>query len=206
VTQLQVQDKKKDGMWLRILQRYNLRRGAYPERSVKSLQNRWDTIKAEVGKFSSFHADVIHENPSGLSDADKTTRAASNFAGVMEHNFAFLHCWEIMKDEPKWQDPKVRSFGKSGGRDGAINLGGDNSSPSGSAEKRPPGRDTSKVAKKKAKSSAGSASSTEYASKMQDLSLQKISMMQEETARKNDRFQQLALIDEKRYEEMRSHN
>jgi len=41
---------------------------------------------------------------------------------------------------------------------------------------------------------------------MQDLSLQKISMMQEETARKNDRFQQLALIDEKRYEEMRSHN
>jgi len=81
-------------MWLRILQRYNLRRGAYPERSVKSLQNRWDTIKAEVGKFSSFHADVIRENPSGLSDADKTTRAASNFAGVMEHNFAFLHCWE----------------------------------------------------------------------------------------------------------------
>ena len=24
----------------------------------------------------------------------QTTRAASNFAGVMEHNFAFLHCWE----------------------------------------------------------------------------------------------------------------
>jgi len=111
-----------------------------------------------------------------------------------------------MKNEPKWQDPKVRSFGKSGGRDDTINLGDDNSSPTGSAEKRPPGRDTSKVPKKKAKSSAGSTSSMEYASKMQDLSLQKISMMQEETARKNDRFQQLALIDEKRYEEMRSHN
>jgi len=41
---------------------------------------------------------------------------------------------------------------------------------------------------------------------MQDLSLQKISMMQEETVRKNDSFQQLALIDEKRYEEMQSHN
>jgi len=111
-----------------------------------------------------------------------------------------------MKNEPKWQDPKVRSFGKSGGRDDTINLGDGNSSPTGSAEKRPPGSDTSKVPKKKAKSSAGSTSSMEYASKMQDLSLQKISMMQEETARKNDRFQQLALIDEKRYEEMRSHN
>jgi len=30
--------------------------------------------------------------------------------------------------------------------------------------------------------------------------------MQEESVRKSDRFQQLACIDEKRYEEMRSHN
>jgi hypothetical protein len=41
---------------------------------------------------------------------------------------------------------------------------------------------------------------------MQDLSLQKISILQEESVRKNDRFQQLACIDEKRFEEMRSHN
>ena len=111
-----------------------------------------------------------------------------------------------MKNEPKWQDPKVRSFAKSGCHDCTIDLGDGNSSPSGPAEKRPLGRDKSKVAKKKAKSSAGSASSTEYASKMQGLSLQKISMMQKETVHINDRFQKLACIDEKRYEEMRSHN
>jgi hypothetical protein len=72
-----------------------------------------------------------------------------------------------MKDEPKWQDPKVRSFAKSGCHDCTIDLGDGNSSPTGPAEKRPPGRDKSKVVKKKAKSSVGSASSTEYASKMQ---------------------------------------
>jgi len=82
--------KKKDGMWLRILQRYNLRRGAYPERSVKSLQNRWDTIKAEVGKFSSFHADVIHENPSGLSDADKVCELWTCFIPVYFSNLCML--------------------------------------------------------------------------------------------------------------------
>ncbi|PVH63661.1 hypothetical protein PAHAL_2G079300 [Panicum hallii] len=196
-------------MWLRILQRYNLR-GSYRERSVRSLQSRWDIIKAEVGKFSSFYADVIRENPSGMLDADKTTHAAANFAGILKHNFAYLHYWEIMKDEPKWQDPKPRAFAKSAGGDGfgedTINLGDDNSSPTGSAEKRPMGRDSAKAAKKKANSSMGSASFSEYASRMQDLYLQKISILQEESVRKNDRFQQLAFIDEKRFEEMRSHN
>jgi len=202
--------QKNDGMWLRILERYNLRRGSCPERSVRSLQSRWDTIKAQVGKFSSFYADVNRENPSGMSDADKTTHAASIFAGVLKHNFGYLHCWEIMKDEPKWQDRKARAFAKSAGGDGfgedTINLVNDNSSPTGSAEKRPMGRDSSKAAKKKANSSAGSASSSEYASRMQDLSSQKISILQEESVRKNDHFQQLACIDEKRFEAMRSYN
>ncbi|GJN32130.1 hypothetical protein PR202_gb20608 [Eleusine coracana subsp. coracana] len=58
-------------MWDRILQRYNMRRRSYPERSVRSLQSRWDNIKAEAGKFSSFYAEVTRENPSGMSDADK---------------------------------------------------------------------------------------------------------------------------------------
>ncbi|PUZ69008.1 hypothetical protein GQ55_2G074300 [Panicum hallii var. hallii] len=145
-----------------------------------------------------------------MLDADKTTHAAANFAGILKHNFEYLHCWEIMKDEPKWQDPKPRAFAKSAGGDGfgedTINLGDDNSSPTGSAEKRPMGRDSAKAAKKKANSSTGSASSLEYASRMQDLSLQKISILQEESVRKNDRFQQLAFIDKKRFEEMRSHN
>jgi len=197
-------------MWSRILQRYNLRRGSYPERSVRSLQSRWDIIKAEVGKFASFYADVVRENPSGMSDADKTTHAAAIFAGVLQHSFAYLHCWDIMKDNPKWQHPKARAVGKSAGGDGfglkTINLGDDKSSPTGSAEKSPLGRDLAKATKKKANSSAGSASSSEHASRMQDLSLQKISILQEESVRKNEWFQQLAYIDEKRFEEMRSYN
>ena len=75
--------QKKDGMWSRILQRYNLRRGSYPERSVRSLQSRWDIIKAEVGKFASFYADVVRENPSGMSDADKVCNLLTHFSNSM---------------------------------------------------------------------------------------------------------------------------
>ena len=118
----------------------------------------------------------------------------------------------FMKHEPKWQDPKHRTFEKSGAasgggdNDATINLDEDNGNPGGAAEERPPGRDRSKVSKKKANSDAGSASSSEWSARMEDLTLQRISFMQEESVRKSDHFQQLACIDEKRYEEMRSHN
>nr|XP_034599726.1 uncharacterized protein LOC117860492 [Setaria viridis] len=124
-----------------------------------------------------------------MSDADKTTHAAANFAGILKHNFSYMHCWEIMKDEPKWQNPKPRGFGKSTGGDGfgedsshepdTNDLGDDNSSLTGSARRRPMGRDSAKAARKKANSSAGSTSSSEYASRMQDLSLQKKFILQE---------------------------
>lgn len=137
----------------------------------------------------------------------QTTYVAANFASFYKHNFQFMHCWEIMKDEPKWQEPKHGGVGEDIGHESnTIDLEDGNSGPASSAGKRPMGRDAAKAARKKANYSIGSASSSEYASRMQDLSLQKISIMEEENVRKGDRFQQLAAIEEKRYEEMQSHN
>ncbi|CAO2205817.1 unnamed protein product [Urochloa humidicola] len=202
--------QKRDRFWERVLQRYNLRRGSFPERSWKSLQCRWELVKADVSKFASYHADAVRANPSGMSDADKTSLAAANYAGVEKTKFGYMHCWNIMKDSPIWQDPKLRSGANSAGIDlgaATINLEDDNSSPpAAAAGKRPMGRDACKAAKKKANSCTGSTSSSEYASRMQELSLQRIDILKEEAAKKNDRFQQLAFADEKRFEYLRTHN
>ncbi|KAJ1278361.1 hypothetical protein BS78_04G073500 [Paspalum vaginatum] len=107
----------------------------------------------------------------------------SNFASIEGHKFPFMHCWELLKDEPKWQDVKQKNF----------RTVGTDASPS-TAGKRPSGRDAAKSRKKKCPS--GSASSSEYASKLQDLSLQKMTI----------RFDHLASIEEKRFDEMREHN
>ncbi|KAF8715880.1 hypothetical protein HU200_026840 [Digitaria exilis] len=179
--------QKKDGMWLKILGRYELRRGSYPERSMKSLQSRWDCIKAESGKFASCYADVVRENPSGMTDADKTTAAASDFAGLYNHNFPYLYCWDILKDEPKFQDIVSKGVPKSAVGDGFAE---DSSAPTEQGENRPMGRDRAKALKKKEKSDAGSTSS-EYASRMQDLSLQRNSIMQEESEHRRIRFDQM---------------
>jgi hypothetical protein len=119
-----------------------------------------------------------------------------------------MHCWEIMKDEPKWKDPNSRSSARSAAGDGfgedSFNAGA-NCSPTRSPEKRPMGRDSAKAAKKKANSSAGSASA-EYASKMQDLCLQQTAIMQTDSERKLNHFQQLAAQEEQRFQEMQRHN
>ena len=63
--------KKKEGFWARITSQYNKKRGSFPERSFRSLQSRWETIKAEASKFAGHMANVLKDNLSGMSDADK---------------------------------------------------------------------------------------------------------------------------------------
>ncbi|CAN6310314.1 unnamed protein product, partial [Urochloa humidicola] len=87
--------QRKDRFWLRITERYNSERGRNPERSLRSLSSRFEVISKDVSKFASYHAGVVRDNPSGMTDADKTTHAAARFAGGMKRNFQYLHCWEI---------------------------------------------------------------------------------------------------------------
>jgi len=90
--------QRKEAFWIRVLKRYNSKCGSYPTRTQKSIMSRWDHIKAEVSKFSGYMAEMIRSNPSGMSDADKSVATAADFAS--------MHCWKILKDEPKWMELK----------------------------------------------------------------------------------------------------
>ena len=131
---------------------------------------------------------------------------SANFASDEKHAFGFFHCWDLLKDEPKWCDPTEPGAGTEGGLQGDTSLDSNrvNNDADKSTGKRPIGRDKAKAAAKKCKSA--DTSSSDYATRMQDLEIQKISLMQEKTQRKGERFQQLASIDEKRYQETLSHN
>jgi len=67
------------------------------------------------------------------------------------------------------------------------------------------GRNAAKRAAKKSTSSSTSDSS-QYVSKLQDLSIQKISIWQKENAKKGSRYEQMAAIESQRYDEVRQHN
>jgi len=87
----------------------------------------------------------------------------------------------------------------------SIDLDPELPSPPSSRGKRPMGRDAAKKAAKKSASSSASDSS-QYVSKLQDLSIQKISIWQEENVKKGSRYEQMAAIDSQRYDELRKHN
>ena len=116
--------------------------------------SRWDHIKAEVSKFSGYMAEMIRSNPSGMSDADKLVAAAADFASVKKHNFTLMHCWQILKDEPKWMElkTKMETLRNSGSRENVppsvqrdiFDLHLEKPSSTSPSRKRPMGRDTSK--------------------------------------------------------------
>lgn len=60
----------------------------------------WDYIKPEVSKFSGYMGDMMHINPSGMSDSDKSMAVAADFAGIEKHKFSLMHCWNILRMSP----------------------------------------------------------------------------------------------------------
>jgi hypothetical protein len=67
------------------------------------------------------------------------------------------------------------------------------------------GRDAAKKAAKKSVSSSTSDSSKSV-SKLQGLSIKKLSIWQEENVKKGSHYEQMAAIDAQRYDELRQHN
>jgi hypothetical protein len=141
----------------------------------------------------------------------QTASALANFADIEQYPYIYMHCWDLLKDEPKWMELNIRGA-RPGDDDaiaehippGAIDIDHDLETPSSqcSGSKRPMGRDGAKRAAKKSASSSPSESS-KYASKLQDLSIQKISIWEEENVKKGSRYEQRVAIESQRYEEMR---
>ncbi|XP_025815768.1 glutathione S-transferase T3-like [Panicum hallii] len=197
--------QRKEGFWLRIMKGYNSSREVYPERSQKSLTTRWDYIKECCTKFSEFYSCVLRLNPSGMSDADKTTEAMARYAAALQKPFTQMHSWKLLKDEPKWEacigaHSKVHVLdddSSDAAAGGANGVGGpaESDPPASSGSKRPAGRDTTKAASKKA---ATSSSSSEYISQMNDMWGNKLSLIKESHAEIATHHATMAVLQEKK--------
>jgi hypothetical protein len=205
--------QRRESFWVRVRNRYNSKRGSYPERSQKSIMGRWDHIKADVSKFSGYLADMIHSNPSGMSDADKSVAAIANFAAKEKHNFTLMHCWHILKDEPKWMELKRKMDNPRNNaskenvltseQHNILDLDPIDSSPTSSTGKRPMVRDAAKAANKKAASA-----SSEYVSNMHQLPAQEIELFKEtkETeVQRKARLDEIVTLEKVKVEEAHEH-
>ena len=100
-----------------------------------------------------------------------------------------MHCWRYLKDEPKWMEVTAGNskaieveddnYDTTAGSNHIDLDGAEASTPSTGRGKRPIERDAAKQRNKKSASPVASASSSEYASKMHDLFIDRFSFMRE---------------------------
>ena len=97
--------QKGNTFWERIFLHYEqCRPGGH--RGARSLESKWGTIKHDVGKFIGAYNQVKRLNKSGTKEADILRMAKDLYRtkSVKNTEFMFEHCWELVKDFPRWAD------------------------------------------------------------------------------------------------------
>ncbi|CAN6349376.1 unnamed protein product [Urochloa humidicola] len=95
--------KKNDHYWGDVHTDFNKTTPRNRNRKVKHLRDRWQKIKRWVGFFCGSWKKATSIYVSGQSDDQLREKALQFYLDdYKEGPFTVMHCWQIMKDEPKW--------------------------------------------------------------------------------------------------------
>ncbi|OEL13065.1 hypothetical protein BAE44_0025915, partial [Dichanthelium oligosanthes] len=176
--------QRKPSFWKRVHDNYNAQKGQnYPERTQRSLDGRWKDIKLMVSKFEGYFNKVVRENRSGYTDSDNITEALNLYKNLETKTFTVLHCWEALRDQPKWTD--LNDKGQHGD-DSSAPIDLEDSAPievdssSVAGTKRPMGRDSTKAAKRASLGQSGSQSvAQEFSMLLSNIHVEKVALLKD---------------------------
>ncbi|KAG0504682.1 hypothetical protein M758_N026500 [Ceratodon purpureus] len=97
--------QKGNAFWERIYTHYDqFRPGGH--RGARSLESKWGAIKHDVAKFIGNYNQVKRLNKSGAKESDtlRMSRELYRLKSQKNTEFAYEHCWELVKDFPPWAD------------------------------------------------------------------------------------------------------
>ena len=122
--------QRNTAFWERITANYNANKPkSCPIRPARSLESKWSHIKHDVAKFSGVFKQVSDCRESGASAEDVLERALEFYKDrhPKQQGFAFLHCWHLLKEVPRWwqsaPDIQRRSSGGGVGSPVAMAVG-----------------------------------------------------------------------------------
>ena len=78
-------------------------------RPARSLETKWGHIKHDVGKFCGAYKQVFDCTESGTSLDDVVEKTLQYYQDrhPKQQAFVYLHCWQVLKDVPRWWDSHV---------------------------------------------------------------------------------------------------
>ncbi|GKA33738.1 glutathione S-transferase T3-like protein [Tanacetum coccineum] len=171
--------RKKDGFWVEVLEYVESKTKQEGRRTYDMVVGKWKVVRPAVVRFCGIYSNVMRmAQESGAGDEDYIQKAMIHYQAECGLPFKFRHCWEVLKDSPKFQEIAFPNFNqgsqgsskrqKSSGSssfnaesgDASINLNNTVNDEDDVQEiRRPEGRDKAKAAAKN-KGSKASGSST----------------------------------------------
>ncbi|GJR38310.1 putative reverse transcriptase domain-containing protein [Tanacetum coccineum] len=173
--------RKQGGLWCEVLSYMERKTQQYGRQMYDMVLGKWKMVPPSMVRFYGIYNNIMRMGPeSGAGDAYYVQRAMIHYEIYTGLPFKLCHCWEILKDHPKWQEIAIPNFntGSEGGskrhkstgsssfntmsKEASINLNTniDNNNEDEVQEiQRPKGRDKARAAARKNKGSKSSASS-----------------------------------------------
>ncbi|KAI8545972.1 hypothetical protein RHMOL_Rhmol07G0079200 [Rhododendron molle] len=134
---IQGNEQKHKTYWLRVWEYFHEHKNFISERSETSLMHRWSTIQLATNKFCACFAQIELRHHSGVPDKDQVLKALKihiviaiavfrgltvlfiyfqvfqakvKYRELYGSSFPFEHCWNELRDQPKWkEDGKKRN-------------------------------------------------------------------------------------------------
>ncbi|KAL6494195.1 hypothetical protein OROGR_030995 [Orobanche gracilis] len=107
-------DQSSGTLWSRILQVWRNNMDVYDvARKTNALACRWGLIQTVVNKFHGYYEQLERQPPSGSTPEDLKNKALLMYKEMEARIFKYEHCWEIMKNNPKWCTRQLTKSGTS---------------------------------------------------------------------------------------------
>jgi hypothetical protein len=118
--------QRNTAFWDRITTNYNHNKPrSCPIRLARSLESKWSHIKHDVAKFTGVFKQVSDCRESGAFADDVLERALEYYKDrhPKQQAFAFLHCWHLLKEVPRWWQSAQEIQRRGSGGVGALAVG-----------------------------------------------------------------------------------
>ncbi|GJT32027.1 cytosolic ascorbate peroxidase [Tanacetum coccineum] len=103
--------RKKDGFWVEVLEYVESKTKKEGRRTYDMVVRKWKVVRPAVVRFYGIYSNVTRmAQKSGAGDKDYIQKAMIHYQAECGLPFKFRHCWEVLKDSPKFQEIAFPNF------------------------------------------------------------------------------------------------
>ncbi|GJW45199.1 hypothetical protein Tco_0073998 [Tanacetum coccineum] len=97
--------RKKDGFWVEAMEYIESKTKMEGRRTYDMVLGKWKSVRPVVVRFCGVYNNVMRmAQESGAGDEDYVQKAMIHYQAETGLPFKFRHCWDVLKDSPKFAD------------------------------------------------------------------------------------------------------